>query len=64
MKRVVRIKADDGRTVIRVEATIESSDLSRDETETQARSVADSLVGAMRGIRWTDFDATNTRVAN
>jgi hypothetical protein len=62
MKRVIRIKADDGRTVIRVEATIESRDLSQDEVRIQARSVADSLVASMRSVRWTDFDATNVRI--
>lgn len=63
MKRVVRIKADDGSTVIRIEATIESSDLTTDEVRMQARSVADSLVNAMRGVRWTDFDSTNVRLS-
>lgn len=63
MKRVVRIKADDGSTVIRIEATIESSDLTLDEVKLQARSVADSLVSAMRGVRWTEFDSTNVRLS-
>lgn len=62
MKRVVRIKADDGSTIIRVEATIESTDLSVDEVRMQARSVADSLVSSLRSVRWTDFDATNVRI--
>ena len=62
VKRVVRIKADDGRTVVRIEATIESNDLTQDEARLQARSVADSIVGSMRTVRWTDFDATNVRV--
>ena len=62
MKRSIRLYANDGRTKVRIVASIECSELTRDEVAMVASDITRRIASAIAGVRYTDFGIDNTRV--
>lgn len=65
MLRVAKIAADDGATRVNIRVEIQSSGLTRDESQHQMQKTLDAVASVLQpAVPYSDFDRTNTRISS